>query len=55
MNAQTVYIRKATDSGKFEIVQYHGDKVLLVLDNVMNADLQCSAVDLIQADRKRRR
>ena len=59
MNPNSVYIRKNTDSGKFEIVQYYNvtsapDKVILVLDDVRDGDCQYSAVDVIREGFRRR-
>ena len=49
-----VYIRKNTDSGQFEIVQYYGDKVLMILDEVLEPDCQYNAVEMIREGFRRR-
>ena len=49
-----VYIRKNTDSGQFEIVQYYGDKVLMILDEVLEPECQYNAVEMIREGFRRR-
>ena len=49
-----VYIRKNTDSGQFEIVQYYGDKVLMILYEVLEPDCQYNAVEMIREGFRRR-
>ena len=49
-----VFIRKNTDSGQFEIVQYYGDKVLMIVDEVLEPDCQYNAVEMIREGFRRR-